>query len=485
LALLAALALGSSTARAEEPVVEGPAPPVDPVAAEAAAWAEHDAQEAADREVLRGELAQLRAEIEGERNYRAALAASLASRVDTLTITVDNTNAPPTVSAARTGLSLTGFVQADLQLRQSSQDQLDAAGVPLNQETFQIRRARLRAVVERDWVAGALELDGNTVNGPQVRVLDAEASLKWPPARGGIPLVMATIGAFKIPFGFEIGQSDRERLFMERSTAARALFPGEYDVGVRLMGGWRFVRYALAVQNGNPIGERGGFAFRDPNAAKDVTGRIGVDTPITDTVWAAGGFSGLTGKGFHPGTTATKPVVVWTDNDGNGAFNPGELNVVPGAAAVASQSFSRFAFGGDLRLGLKTGLGTTVVYGELYWAKNLDRYLQPADPISFGRDYRELGLYAGFTQELGAHAQFGARYDFYNPDGDSTNQVMGAQVPTALTYQALAIAAALRAPSGRLIAELDINRNHKGRDLEGNPTNLKDNAFIIRGEVSF
>ena len=43
----------------------------------------------------------------------------------------------------------------------------------------------------------------------------------------------------------------------------------------------------------------------------------------------------------------------------------------------------------------------------------------------------------------------------------------------------------VRAPSGRLIAELDINRNHKGRDLEGNPTNLKDNAFIIRGEVSF
>ena len=79
----------------------------------------------------------------------------------------------------------------------------------------------------------------------------------------------------------------------------------------------------------------------------------------------------------------------------------------------------------------------------------------------------------------------GARYDFYNPDADSTNQVMGAQVPTALTYQTLSLTAALRGPSGRLIAELDINRNHKGRDLEGNPTNLKDNAFIVRGEVSF
>jgi len=79
----------------------------------------------------------------------------------------------------------------------------------------------------------------------------------------------------------------------------------------------------------------------------------------------------------------------------------------------------------------------------------------------------------------------GARYDFYNPDADSTNQVMGAQLPTALSYQTLTVTAALRAPSGRLIAEFDLNRNHNGRDTQGNPANLADNAFILRGEVSF
>jgi hypothetical protein len=62
---------------------------------------------------------------------------------------------------------------------------------------------------------------------------------------------------------------------------------------------------------------------------------------------------------------------------------------------------------------------------------------------------------------------------------------MGASLPTALAYQTVSITAALKAPSGRLIAEFDINRNHNGRDLEGNPTNLRDNAFTIRGEVSF
>jgi hypothetical protein len=297
---------------------------------------------------------------------------------------------------------------------------------------------------------------------------------------------MGTIGLFKIPFGFELLQSDRERLFLERSTAERALFPGEYDVGSRLQGGWRFVRYALAVQNGEPIGERGSFALRDPNAAKDITGRVGIDTPITSSVWVAGGFSGLTGKGFHPGTPATKVTLQWIDRNVNGVLDTGEIVAVPGSAAVASKNFPRFCYGGDLRVGFNIPpLGATILYGEVYWAKNLDRAILIADPVAFSRDYRELGYYAAFTQELGPHAMVGARYDFYNPDADSTNQVMGAAIPTALSYQGLSLTAALRAPSGRLIAELDINRNHNGRDLEGNPTNLRDNAFTVRGEISF
>ena len=77
------------------------------------------------------------------------------------------------------------------------------------------------------------------------------------------------------------------------------------------------------------------------------------------------------------------------------------------------------------------------------------------------------------------------RWDFYNPDTDSVNQIMGAMLPTALGYQTVAFAAALRAPAGRLIAEFDLNRNHLGRDPQGNPTNLPDDAFIVRGEVDF
>jgi hypothetical protein len=472
----------------------GPQSPADYAAAKAAAEAaasEQQARKALEERQAR-EIAQLRDDLEKLRNQQVEDRQVRAEAVDALSAQLEASKAqaaqaPPDVLTARLGVSLTGYLQADWVVNnQSSQDQLNPSGAPLNLNEVFIRRARLRAAIDRWWVAGLVEFDGNTVNGPQARIIGAEASLKFPPERGDpLPLLMATIGLFKIPFGFEVVQSDRDRLFLERSTAEHGLFPGEYDAGIRLQGGWRFVRYVLAVMNGEPIGERT-FPLRDPNNAKDFVGRVGIDAPIAPRVWVAGGFSGLSGTGFHAGTSATKATVVWNDSNGNGTVQSGEITVVPGSAAVASQNFSRFGYGADLRLGVNVpSLGATVLWSELYWAKNLDRGVLPADPVAFGRDYREFGLYVAVTQELGQHAQVGVRYDFYNPDADSANTVMGATKPTAFAYQTLSFVAALQAPSGRLIAEYDINRNHNGRDLEGNPTNLADNAFTIRGEVKF
>jgi hypothetical protein len=488
-------ATGAAEAAPAQPVSEGP-PTAEDVAAQAAAKAaeavaqrEQPERERQARELaaLRAEVSALRAQMEADQKARAAADATLTAHVQAVESQANQ--APPQVLTARLGVSLTGYLQADWVVHnQSSQNQLSPSGAPLNQDEIFIRRARLRAAIDRWWVAGLVEFDGNTVNSTQARLIGAEASLKWPPERGNpLPILMATIGLFKIPFGYEVGQSDRERLFLERSTAEHGLFPGEYDAGVRFMGGWRFARYVFAVMDGEPIGEKGSFALHDPNSEKDFVGRLGIDTPITDTVWIAGGFSGLSGTGFHAGTAATKSTLQWVDRDGNGVFSGvNEIVVVPGVAAQPSANFSRFGYGADLRLGVnEPSLGSTVLYSEIYWAKNLDRGILPADPVAFGRDYRELGLYVGVTQDLGPHAQAGIRYDFYNPDADSVNTVMGATQPTALAYQTVAFAAALKGTSGRLIAEFDLNRNHNGRDAEGNPTNLPSDDFILRGEVSF
>jgi hypothetical protein len=396
-------------------------------------------------------------------------------------------------AALAAGVKLTGYLQADwTPWRQSSEDQLNpGTGDIINQERFNIRRARLKASFEREYVAGLLEFDGNTNSGATARIIGAEASLKWPgepQPHGEPPLLMLSFGLFKIPFGFEVVESDRDRLFLERSTAERALFPGEFDLGVRLAGGWRFVRYAVAVQNGEPLGEKT-WPGRDPNSAKDVTGRVGVDTSITDGVWVIGGFSALKGTGFHAGTPATKPTIQWVDRNEDGVFSgTNEIATSPGLAASPSFNFPRFGYGVDLRFGFDIpGVGVTTLGGELYLAQDLDRgSSQPADPRGpLGRDSREVGAYGLLTQQIGPYLSAGVRYDYYNPDADSTNLSMGVSVPQSFAFKTLAGVLAFTLPSYRLVVEYDHNWNNQGRNAAGNPTTLKDDFVTLRAQVSF
>lgn len=423
----------------------------------------------ADDQRARGELRDaqeaLRGELDAER--RARLAAETAAR------------AVPPVSLVRSAwptLTLSGLVQVDATARQSSVDELRQSGDPLNQDRVFLRRGRLRLTGNFGPVSGLVEIDLNTVNGSQIRVSTAEAAYQvgsWLTASLGIP---------KIPFGFEVEQSDRDRLFLERSNVVRALFPGEYDVGARLGGQWRFLRYAIAVQNGEPAGERA-FALRDPNQAKDVAARAGVVAPIGRLELSAGA-SLLTGRGFHAGTPATKDVLVWKDLNEDGVVGPNEIQVISGQAATASASFDRFGVGADLALRLDLEqLGKLTVYGELMIASNLDRAVVLPDPVVLGRDLRELGYYAAAVYEPAAWWALGVRYDRYDPDADASDLRGGALVPSRSTLSTLAITAALRQAHGRLILEYNHNTNHSGRSASGEPTNLGDDAVTLRAEV--
>ena len=395
-------------------------------------------------------------------------------------------NATPAVKASSAAVSFYGYAQADYQIRQSSEDQLASNGSqPLNQDRFLIRRARLGVTMDRTFGEGRLEIDGNTVSGPTFRLVDVEASAKWPGRSDGAPpVVMGTLGMFRIPFGREVPQDDRDRLFMERSTIARALFPGQYDLGARVGGGWHFVRYVLAVQNGQPL-EANPFAGLDPNHQKDIMGRLGVQDSFEQIDFAAG-VSGLRGTGFHTGAVASKPTLQWNDSNESGSVDTGEVTGSPGQAAGPSSSFTRFAFGADVAVSkrLSPRLKTSL-QAELILAQDLDRGVFPADPKgTLGRSLREIGYYVSLTQEIGRW-QLGARYDYYNPDQDSNKNAKGSPVPTNVSYSTIAVAAACVAPWGRLILEYDHNRNHLGIDNSGMPANLSDDAVVVRGEVRF
>ena len=385
-------------------------------------------------------------------------------------------------------LALSGFIQGDGQLYdRASQDQVDpSTGAPLNQTRFLIRRARVRLDLDHARMAGSLELDANTANGPAAGLIDAEVSVRAG-ARddSGRAWGDGTIGLLRTPWGYEVLERDQDRFFLERSSVSRALFPGVYDLGLRARGGWRFLEAQVAWLNGDPLAERA-FPVQDPNRAKDVAGRLGV-FGVRGRVAFAAGLSGLTGTGLHRGTPETKDVLVWRDQNEDGLVQLSEIQIISGSAATPSRNFHRFALGGDARVIVAVPrVGALQLFGELAWAANLDRGLVPADPLATGRDLRERGLVVGLVQELGAHAAVGVRFDDYDPDADAAELRALAVVPVDARFRTWTVTAAWRwRPLDRVVIEYQHARNPLGRTAAGAPTTLGGDTLALRGQLAW
>jgi hypothetical protein len=393
-----------------------------------------------------------------------------------------------TLGAGPVGVS--GFIQADaVVMRQSSQNEVDpSTGAPLNEDRFLLRRARVRVTYDRPYAGAALELDANTVNGPVARATEANVYGCWPAdCANARRSVRATMGLLRTPFGYELGELDWQRHFLERSNVTNAFFPGVFDLGAVVTGAFDFVRAEAGILNGDPLGERT-FPGRAPRKTKDLALRLGVDTDVAPGIHLRAGASGITGQGFHQGTPSTKDQFVWRDTNGDGVVQPAELSAIFGMAATPSRTFARYAFGGDARVTAKMPrLGELAVYGELLWGQNIDRGDLPADPIAAGRDLREFGWYAAVTQELTEYAMIGVRYDRYDPDRDANERAALAIVPRDPTVSTVAFTASGRFASAgaRLVVEYDRNTNARGRAANGAPATLADDALTVRGEVHF
>lgn len=385
------------------------------------------------------------------------------------------------------GVTVTGYIQAQYESHQDSEDQLRQGGTTYNLDRFLVRRARLRIEKEWDWTSLLLEFDGNTVRGASARVQKAEASLVWrpdPSRTSDIPYARLTFGLFDVPFGHELVESPRVRPFMERSQASRAFFPAEPDLGVRLSGGLGFFRYAMAIMNGEPLDVKTGFPGTDPNSSKDLVARFGVDTKPVENVTVAGGVSALKGTGFHAGTDATKNAIVWRDLNENGAIDPGEMTSNPATAATPSQNFGRWAVGADVEVGVKTSLGWSRLMGEIVMANNLDRGLFIADPIQTGLDVRELGYVIRLHQEFLRYGLVGFRMDLYDPNADVFEKRAGKLLPSTQRIRAFSPLVGFVLPDkAKLLFQYDIIQDYLARDERGVPTDMKNNQWTLRLQV--
>lgn len=382
------------------------------------------------------------------------------------------------------GHQVTGFIQGQMQFNQISEDQLQASGAPLNKDQFVLRASRVRLDAGYTYAGYSFELDGNTVRGPRVGIRRAEGSLFYRNEQpASAPLIALSAGVSDIPFGHELVESTSSRWFVERSVVSEALFPTQTDIGARLFGAWRFLRYALALGNGQPVNDSS-FAS-DPNARKEVVARFGADTRLDDVLAIAGGTSFSFGKGFHAGSGGEKDTVAWRDDNSDGLATPNEIIGIPGSAATASQNFERWVLGLDLQLQLRSGLGLTALTLEGYLGSNHDGGLFTNDPIETGRDLRQTGLVAGITQQLFERGIVGFRYSSYEPDSDFAEGRRGNFVPRSQGITSLSPLLGLDWPDrARVIVQYDWVRDEFARDALGVPKDAKNNQFTARLQVA-
>lgn len=436
---------------------------------------------------LRRELDELRARLEADERLRApAAVAPLSPAPEAGADASSNLEENVTSRRVPRGLHISGYLQTQFESNQSSEDQLQQGGAPLNQDRFSLRRGRLR--LDRGWeyANATLELDANTTRGMSVGIRRAEGSLLY---RGNNsaeqpPLIMLSLGVTDLPFGFELLEFARARPFMERSLGSLALFPTEMDIGVKLSGAVSFLRYAFAITNGEPVDNLPGRYPRDPNAAKDFSGRVGVETQPLAQLSISGGTSFYQGTGFHPGTNATKPSFNWLDINEDRMIEDGELQAVPGTAATPSLNFKRWAYGLDLEFVLRTKAGESRLLAEGFLASNLDRSYLIADPGLGQNDLREAGGYVALVQDVTRWGQVGFRASYYDPNADIFQNVRGRQVPTSLAVTTLSPLVALRLEDrARLSFQYDFVHDFLAKDAQGVPSDAKNNQLTLRLQV--
>jgi hypothetical protein len=388
---------------------------------------------------------------------------------------------------------VSGFAQVNAVLYSAaSVDELNpTTREPLNETTVTVPRARVRGAVRKGPWGAVLEIDGNTAQGtPAARLFSAEVSwdVPLPPKTGEyeLPRLRFIFGLFAIPFGGELLELVPDRWFLEVSNTTRAYFPGDSDAGLKAEVRWRSLRLTVAAMNGAPIGDRA-FAGRDPKQSRDFMGRFGVHHQLGGGLSLRAGISGLAGTGFHPGTQATKDVLIWVDANEDGIVQLSELQVLKGSPPTPSQTFGRFGLGADVSFGFELPvLGHGELYGEVVAANNLDRGVVPADPVAAGRDLRELGWYIGLLQQVTRHGMVGVRFDTYDPDHDAQEQQGIALVPINRTFSTLSTLIAWRyADTGRLTLQYDHNRNPLGRAPSGQPDTLAADRITLRAQVKF
>ncbi len=163
------------------------------------------------------------------------------------------------------------------------------------QSLFYIRRGRVKFTYTPSATSQyVLYFDASK---DKVSCKEAYVKLTEPWSGYGVSL---TVGQFNWPWGIEIERSSSVREVPERSLAARTLFPGERDRGIKLTASpIPMLTVDLGVFNGWGLDDKT-FTWQDPTKQKDVMGRARVDLGIVALT-----ASYYDGQLYEPATSTT------------------------------------------------------------------------------------------------------------------------------------------------------------------------------------
>jgi hypothetical protein len=275
-----------------------------------------------------------------------------------------------------------------------------SAPITTNGDYFRLRRARLKVELEpTDFARFVMEIDPTPAGGPSsgvgtiARNVEAEGIARWSEDVS----TLFGVGIFKIPFGWEVLQSDADRPFIERSWWERNVTPGEFDTGAKAYTTalHKKLTFQAAVINGATQGEKTFAVLPDLNHGKDLVGRVNYDFGAIDV--GASGYYG-TGQLVDLGTMRFKQYPRWAANV--------ELGV-----------HHRFFRLGETRLLAEADRGMDMDRGVNYTAPGVALPGMPQDVVNGSViDHDELGYWARLEQDVTRWLTLAARYDFYTPD---------------------------------------------------------------------
>jgi hypothetical protein len=331
-------------------------------------------------------------------------------------------------------LKITGYIQAQYQKIDTSGMDSYAGGNFASQldNRFAVRRGRIKFAYENQLSQYVLQFD---VTEKGLGIKDAYAAFTEPWTKS----LSLWTGVFNKPFGYEIEYSSNTRETPERSRMYQVLFPGERDLGAKIVfqpwktSRFNYIKFDVGMFNGNGTNT-------ETDQYKDLIAHLTINKTFLDEKLKLG-----LGASYYNGgiRQVTKYVYSIGDVTTYNAYTNGTGIKTDTATALTSlkafradstgisgDKVKRQYYGLETQISYDWALGLSTLRGEYLWGSQPGLSTSSASFTAlptgdlYSRNFA--GYYVNFVQNIGqTPLGFVVKYDSYDPNTDVSGNEIG------------------------------------------------------------